>query len=185
MVDALSIITPCSRPQNLTRIWPTIPAGCQWLIVLDGDDSNEVPAALKSAPGVELHCLKGGGRWGNAQRNLGLSLAQRDYVYFLDDDNVVHPGLLPLLAEYAASKHIVVVNQYLADGQLRLKAASPVQVGRIDPAQVLVPRCYATQYRWRPTLYVADGLYFSDLYRAFPQQFLFLDVAAAYYNYLR
>ena len=184
-MDALSIITPCSRPQNLLRIWPTIPKGCQWLIVLDRPDSSEVPEELRAAPGVELHCLKGGGRWGNAQRNLGLSLAERDYVYFLDDDNILHPALLPLLPEHASTERIVVVSQHFADGRLRLQAAPPVNVGRIDPAQVLVPRRYATQYSWRPTLYVADGLYFRDLYRAFQEQFLFLDVAAAYYNYLR
>jgi hypothetical protein len=184
-VDALSIITPCSRPQNLTRIWPSIPRGCQWLIVLDRSDTSEIPEDLKGAPGVELHCLKGGGSWGNAQRNLGLSLAERDYVYFLDDDNIVHPALPPLLVEHVASGNIVVVNQRFADGRLRLKAGAPVRVGKIDSAQVLVPRQCAAQCRWQRTLYLADGLYFRELYRAFQARFLFLDVDAAYYNYLR
>jgi hypothetical protein len=181
----LSIITPCSRPQNLSRIWPSIPQGSQWLIVRDAADDTEVPGELKSAPGVEVHCLAGGGRWGNAQRNLGLSLADRDYVYFLDDDNVMHPALPALLAEHAESRRILVVNQHFKDGRLRLKAGPPVRVGRIDPAQVLLPRVYATKYRWRRTLYIADGLYLSELYRAFQDQFLFLDVDASYYNYLR
>ena len=72
-----------------------------------------------------------------------------------------------------------------ADGRLRLKAAPPVEVTRIDPAQVLVPRRYATAFRWRRMVAVADGLYFEDLYRKFQDRFLFLDVDAAYYNYLR
>ncbi|HXK19795.1 MAG TPA: glycosyltransferase family 2 protein [Polyangiaceae bacterium] len=182
---ALSIITPCSRPQNLSRIWPTLPPGCQWLIILDRTDSSEVPEALKSAPGVEIQCLKGGGSWGNPQRNRGLSLAKRDYVYFLDDDNIVHPKLMPLLAEHAPSQQIIVVNQHLADGTLRLKAAPPVEVTRIDTAQVLIPRKYATEFRWKRTVAVADGLYFAALYAKFQDRFLFLDVDAAYYNYLR
>ena len=123
----LSIITPCSRPQNLSRIWPSIPQGSQWLIVRDAADDTEVPGELKSAPGVEVHCLAGGGRWGNAQRNLGLSLADRDYVYFLDDDNVMHPALPALLAEHAESRRILVVNQHFKDGRLRLKAGPPVR----------------------------------------------------------
>ena len=183
-MNGLSIVTPCSRPENLITIWPTIPQGSQWLVVLDRPNLDDAPPALQAEPNIEFACTTGVGGWGNAQRNLGLSRATRDYLYFLDDDNIVHPALTSVLAEHQQSRKIIVVNQLLADGSLRFKARPPVQVNEIDTAQVLVPRELATRFTWKPHTPRADGFYFAALYETCRKSFVFLDVDAAYYNYL-
>jgi hypothetical protein len=184
-VQNLTIITPCSRPGNLLAVWQTIPKGSQWIVVLDRPNLDDAPPELVTEPDIQFHHVTGPGIEGNVQRNLGLAQPLREYVYFLDDDNIVHPMFASVLAAHAPTHKIIVVNQLNPDGSVRLKAGAPVRVGGIDTAQLILPREYAAQYRWTPHLRFADGFYFTSIYKNHTDQFLFVDIDAAYYNYLR
>jgi hypothetical protein len=182
--ENLSIITPCSRPHHLARIRETIPDGAQWIVVLDRPNLDDAPRELLGASEIEFYSTTGAGIDGNPQRNLGLSYARREYVYFLDDDNIVHPALSSVVAAHARDGKVVVVNQLRADGTVRLRARPPVRTGRVDTAQFLVPRDVAVRHRWKVDAKFADGAYFSEIYAQRPEAFAFVDVDAAYYNFL-
>lgn len=109
-------------------------------------------------------------------------MAQGDYVYFLDDDNVIHPRLLELLPLLRGE--ILMVEQVHFDGSPR------VGVGWLpgelcDPAQFLVPRAIAQSYRWDPRHRASDIIYFTDIHRDHSERFLRIAEPAAYYNFLR
>lgn len=180
---SLSVVTPCSRPQNLLRIRPTIPEGSEWIIALDSENTDAVPDEIRNDPLIKLTALRQGS-WGNSQRNAGLALATGDYVYFLDDDNVVHPGLQEVLATYGPEQLIVVGVQIYPDGDLRVLPKPPVGIGTVDTAQVLVPRHIAQAYRWDPDAYQADGIFFGEIFRDMPERFVFLEKTVCFYNFL-
>jgi hypothetical protein len=93
--EQLSVVTSVSRPELLPAIAPTVPPDAEWVIV--GDGPQEIPAGLR--PHVYLEGPETR-RWGAAQKRVGLEAASRPFVYFLDDDNVMHPGLAELLVPY-------------------------------------------------------------------------------------
>jgi predicted O-methyltransferase YrrM len=98
--ELLSVITPVSRPEQLALIAPSVPPAAEWILVTDG------PQAIP--PGLRAHVLIDGpptGRWGDAQRQIGLEAATRPFACFLDDDNV----MLPMLGE-------LVIGQLQATG---------------------------------------------------------------------
>ncbi len=178
----LTVITPCTRPWNLPALKASLPAAFQWVVVLDGPKRGDVPLSVLQDPRVEVHEQRGG-IWGNVQRNFGLSQAKGDCVYFLDDDNVIHPRLSTLIEEHP--ERAVVTNQIYSNGTRRLIASGQVRRGYIDTAQVALPRNLAQAYQWAPDLYDADGVYFSEIYRNHPHRFTFVNEDASYYNFLR
>ncbi len=182
----LSIVTPCIRPQNLARIARTIPKGAQWIIVMDRPSVGDVPLDLLKSSSVEVYSYLGG-LWGNEQRNFGMWVATGEFVYFLDDDNVIHPRLVPLLEQVTRlhAEPVLVMNQQLKSGKLRMRASIPPRPGGTDTAQVVVPRALALGHRWVSTQHDADGRFFGDIYAAHPERFVFVDEVACYYNYLR
>ncbi len=99
--NKLSIITPVSRPQNLLIIQEFIPKESEWIIVSDG--TIEIPKL--SIPHIFIIGPKTCD-FGNSQRQIGIQLASRDFVYFLDDDNIIIPTLpeicIPLANAYNA-----------------------------------------------------------------------------------
>jgi hypothetical protein len=161
----------------------SLPDGSEWVIVFDADDSSGCPPSLRGREGVTVAHVRGG-RDGNAQRNLALSLVTREFVYYLDDDNIVHPSFATTFRAHASPERALVVNQVHADGTRRLKARPPILVGGIDTAQVVLPRAMATERKWFVTAPFADGIYFSQIYDAHGARFVFLDEDAAYYNFL-
>ncbi len=87
----IHIITPCSRPGNLSTIKQTIPEDCSWTVVVDEKATGDFPTGITYLrPNVS-------GSWGHPLRNVGmefilaLKAKRSDYIYFLDDDNIIHP----------------------------------------------------------------------------------------------
>jgi predicted O-methyltransferase YrrM len=88
----LSVITPVSRPALLPIVAASLPPEAEWILVTDGP--QDIP------PGLRAHVLIEGprtGRWGDVQRQVGLEAASRPFVTFLDDDNLMLPGLAELV----------------------------------------------------------------------------------------
>ena len=99
---SLVLITPCSRPELLRQVYESVrfPIVTRWIIVFDAEQvpHEKLPARLRRHPQITLAATRvRSSRYGNAQRNRGLQIARTLYahdnplIYFLDDDNVVHP----------------------------------------------------------------------------------------------
>lgn len=182
----LTVITPCSRPWLLPAVLQSVPRNAEWVVVLDSNDLYEVPAEVYSAPNARLFTCAGG-KWGNAQRTFGMSQANGEYLYFLDDDNIIHPRLIPLLEKLTASgeRPVIVVNQALKSGELRLRATLPPHPNGTDTAQVLIPRELTLGHKWDTNMYEADGKFFGEIFNENKERFVVVNEVACYYNYLR
>ena len=156
-----------------------VPNYVEWIIVYDTTDGQPT---LKTNTGIPYFCA--GGISGNPQRNYGVSKATGDYIYFLDDDNILHPNMLSTVTPFLTGDNIVVFNQVTFHGALRLKARNTIQgIEHVDTAQFIFPKKYFIP--WVENNYCADGIFFTQLYDRYKDNFLFLDKDLCFYNYLR
>ena len=184
----INIITPCSRVSNLQRIADSLTKSkypIKWHIVADMDET-ELPLYTTVDTEVIFCPSKNLGLSGNPQRNRALGNITEGYVYFLDDDNILHPDLLTTIAlDYY---HAFYFHQANRDGSIRLKA-SPDSVlkgvGYVDTAQFLLPADMVLNERWDNFDYCADGHFFGAVYRKFTHRFLCVNKVLSYYNFLR
>jgi hypothetical protein len=194
-----------SRPENAARLLESVEAaawsvgGCldvRWLVVFDGETVPEsvdrvvssCPAAL--CPAMPLPTARTGSVGGSLQRNLGIQAAEGDdFLCFLDDDNLVHPGYFPALANalrHRPSLGALVVGQAWSDGTRRLSAGPDrVRTGSIDTAQFVIRRSLVGPVRWRAHEYCADGRFTEEVYARDPSAWEFRDELLCWYNKLR
>ena len=96
----LTIITPCYRVSNLADLKKSINFDYvhEWIIVYDGSKITENPH-LFSEDKIKEYVHDGYGLSGNPQRNYALTKITNEntMLYYLDDDNVVHPNLYTFL----------------------------------------------------------------------------------------
>lgn len=205
----VTIITPMSRPNNFFEIYDSLVEyvkpfiNYKWFVAADFDSIKEFENSMSvdtrnrfmtyilaniGLSNTVIHFLKTNenGLSGNPQRNIALDReVDADFIYFLDDDNIVHPNLFRTVAPLLKEKAIVV-NQVFKTGARRLWAdRSQMFVGGIDTAQLVLPRKMIGDTRWEPWNYCADGVFFSSIYRDNPHDFEFINLDLAYYNYLR
>lgn len=191
----LTIITPCSRPANLRTVAASIDFDAidRWIIV---HDTTRVP---KPAPQftdnpkvVETDC-DDAGISGNAQRNKGIDMVPEGpaedagYVYFLDDDNVVHPNffhkIVPLLDGTTA---IVTFDMVYSHGTIL--AGNRPNVFKIDTAMFVALRSAIGAIRWQPQFYHSDGLFVEALMgrvgaaAGIAKHWKYVNIPAAFYN---
>jgi glycosyltransferase involved in cell wall biosynthesis len=132
---------------------------------------------------------------GNTQRNCGLNLAEDGFVYFLDDDNVVHPDFW---AEFPS----MVPDNYYSWDQLRNPAGDDtdwvlfknekgkilrgdtLKLQRIDTAQVLIPKKFFEGLQWKTDDYKADGILIESVYKKNPSSHIYIPKVLSYYNHL-
>ena len=182
----LTLITPCSRPQNLETLRASINFDLiqQWIIVHDTTETRRVfdhPKILEiSHPTPPRGCA------GHAQRNKGMRHVKYGHIYFLDDDTIMHPAFWTLVPDFADDQ-FYTFDQQRWDGFVSspggvFKGDTP-RLQKIDTAQYVVPIRMARDFD--ETSYVADGLFIEDIYLRFTQEHVYFPVVACYYNYLR
>ena len=174
----LHIVTPCTRPQNISWIeWSLNIPDTQytWWIVCDAPKLPQMDWPLRSQP---RFIRDKNSRWGNAQRNLALDQIADGWVYFLDDDTFLHPNLWPLIQNSEAD--FIHFRQEHAGGKLRLKAQE-VSSGKIDSGCFVAKRSVIGDIRWELGAYDADGKFAQEVY-ARAQSREYHPVVASVYN---
>lgn len=179
----LYIITPCSRPENLNRIYESIPEQCQWVISHD-DSTNPSDYSFNNV--MFMNC-KNTGMVGTRARNYALDnlpLLDDDHIYFLDDDNIIHPKWYPKISQHLdLDFSIMMWGQYGKNNTIRLPPPTVIEVGAIDTACYLIKWKYNTDVRHRTDTYTHDGIYAIDCAHNGPN--ISIDDCLCYYNYLR
>ena len=113
MKQKVVIITPSYRSKNLTEhLLPSIDFKYidKWIIVHDADKVKEKVFDEKRDEIVEFFNNDCAGDSGNPQRNRGLEAVRELYpegsvfVYFLDDDNIIHPNFYVMVQNIEAGK---------------------------------------------------------------------------------
>lgn len=169
LADPLYIVTPMTRPQNMTRIAETVaalPFDVRWIIVPAGKTPS----------------------YGGPERMRAFeAIPPNAWVWCLDDDTVVHPEFGHELARAAANaEHVeaIVFGQAKADGSHRLGPTQSPAIGGIDTGQVVFRRRAADGIAWGPK-YDADGSFFESMFcRLKPGQIVCVPRDVTIYNAL-
>lgn len=197
----LHIITPSCRPQNLPAVKDSLRFEHvkQWTIVYDGarvppSMSHQFPRDGKireyihSSPGIS----------GNPQRNFALdqlgdiAQAKGTYLYFLDDDNQIHPGLydlLPLLDDgciytFNQSRREEIKHSQIVHGEYCLTGNRP-EPDFIDSAMALMDAAAVADIRWDVHKYNADGFYIRDCAKAVNHHHIWVNNTLCHYNNIK
>lgn len=193
----LHIITPCSRPQNLSRIADSIILAAaqssgtdlflHWWIIFDAPQVGKVPVcSFIRALAISSFSGEGNaqiGVSGNVQRNFAIDRIESGFVYFLDDDTVMHARLLETFEKHKTN---MAFHQNFADGKHRLDTGPQnMKPCCVDSGQVILKRETIGNHRWNPWDYCADGHFIEACYQSDPKSFLFVPKVLSIYNALR
>ena len=214
--DGISVIIPSYKAQN--HIKPLLdslekqtlnPSSFDLIFILNGELDSTIYILedfMKRNPELNvLVTFTSVGGVSNA-RNLGLSIAKREFVTFVDDDDFISPNYLKKLYQYSKPNRIVMTNFMDVIEETGEKIESRVvpfsvsQHGLIENAYVdfqslinvtvakIIPTYAAKQVEFNTTLRSGvDVSYYSRLYAKFDFEFYFIDKKedASYYRIIR
>lgn len=161
------------------------PESYHWWIVLDG---VTLPDRIQRKLPPNAHVLSHRNPKsisGNAQRNYALDHIDSEdhsYVYFLDDDTLMHPHFYPKLLE--TCPHELFHFSMTTDGGSLYVQGSEFDVGKMDSGCVLYHRKLIGKTRWVLSDYAADVKFARTCARKAKSR-LFLNAPLAVYNSLR
>jgi len=185
MNSKVFIITPCTRPLNLSKISKSIPENCEWIVVFDDKVKNDYD--LERGIGVKSPHT---GLKGFENKNYGLEYirnnlnpSDNDWVIVLHDDNIIHPNWWNSVSNHLNSDYSMITwGQCRSDEVPRIEPVDFPKVGNIDTSQYMVKWEVAKNIRF-PEVYEADGIFAEEC--ANKAKVLKLNEYLGYYNYLR
>lgn len=186
----ITIITPCIRPENLNKIFESIRFEFiqEWIIIYDGKKIFENPYIFTDHSKIkEVLYFDKESISGNSQRNYGLSLVSHNtptYIYFLDDDNIIHHQLYNLLPHLETGK-IYTFNQSRSVDIFPYKdilKGDQIKTFHIDTAMYLLDYSICKHLQWQKDKYNADGIFIEDCYKNNKENWIFINETMAYYN---
>jgi hypothetical protein len=181
--NKLTIITPSYRINNLLEIKKSINFEYieEWIIVYDGSKILNNPNLFENQENKKikeyLYKCEEGGISGNSQRNYALSKVTNPdtLLYYLDDDNIVHPKLYALL-------NIIDNNKIYSFNQYNRIKGNNMRVNCIDTAMVIIPYNLCKNVKWILNLYAADGYYIEECYNECKNIHVYVNNDLCYYN---
>lgn len=212
----LYIVTPLSRPENLEQIAESLnkiylrksPCKIFWIIIMDKslskEDMNKVYHFTTNKPlfYTELSFFEKS-FVGHSHRNFFINdihsgfkvickknnIVESDWVYFLDDDTLLHPNFVEeIINRLDDTKSAIIFDQENKDGTIRLRAdIDKVKVCHIDMGQYVVNLTKLPEdLRFKEDDYCADGIFIEELFnRVGPEQFIVVNKTLSTYNKLR
>ena len=188
----VTLITPSIRPQNLIKIKESIRFDYvnEWIIVYDGTKITENPNLFindENKDKIKEYLHIGEGISGNPQRNFALDniTNTNTYLYYLDDDNIIHPDLYALLDNIKDDK-IYTFDQIRPPNIFPFTDLLPgnnIEVWKIDSAMFLVDYNLCKNVRWVFDKYWADGIYIVDCYKQNKSKWVYVPKVLSYCNY--
>lgn len=200
----ISIITRATRLHNLRTVkksvFNNIPSGCKinWHIVFDTTNLKDIDAELLGdlKDDSTIYHFEKGDAVGMLypQCSVIISKMEDGWVYFLDDDNIMHEGFYEYVLKTSLKnpeKKVHVVSQNVAGKDftgLTYRKASPefMKVQGVDLAQYIVSIDVYNEYEYSylPD-YRADGILISSVHAEHPEWFTFTTTVLSHYNYLQ
>lgn len=188
--NKLTIITPCSRPENIMKIKNSIDFNFvdEWIIVYDKTkiengykQFNLIENSEINDKKIKEYVYSDGGISGNTQRNYALqNITNEDtFIYFLDDDNIIHPNFFKFFKFVEKNKLYTFNNTNKLKGNI-------VQVGKIDTAMFLIHHNLCKNIFWQPDYYDSDGRYIEECYNTNDNKnnHIYVNNDLCYYNKL-
>jgi hypothetical protein len=103
------------------------------------------------------------------------------YLYFLDDDNIIHPNLYKFLNTIGDEKCIYT---FIQNNHGNLSKGNRLHIGGIDTAMFLIHFDLCKDIRWNITKHEADGIFFLNCYNNNKDKHKYIENELCYYNYL-
>lgn len=199
----ISIITRCTRQHNLKTVkdsvFSNVPKNVKidWHVIFDVNTLKDIDAEMLGNlkdKNTTYH-FERGDKIGMLypQSSKLIESFKSEWIYFLDDDNIMHPDFYNVICkkiEENPDKMVHVVSQRV-DGKdfsgLKFRIASPefVKRGGIDLAQYIVNiNVYNKHgYKFEPD-YCADGILIEQVKKEHPEWFTYTIEELSYYNAL-
>lgn len=200
----LHIITRSTRLQNLKTVkdsvFNNVPRGLkiEWHVVFDTASLIDIDAELLSdlKDNSTNYYFKKGDSVGMLYPQCSeiISKLKTGWVYFVDDDNIVHDGFYDYLLKTVKTnpeKKVHVVSQNVSGKDFtgldyRLAASNFIKVGEIDLAQYVTEISVYNKegYKFLPD-YCADGILIEKIHKDHPEWFTYTADTLSHYNYLQ
>ena len=179
----LSIITPCYRQHHLSALHDSIEFDKihVWIIIYDTSNGRTYPRLYEGTPKI-MEIEWNGGISGNPQRNYGMSFVTDGFIYFLDDDNIIHPHFWNTIIELHTDNFYTFDQQRNKNGDILY--GNRIEVGYIDTAMFLVHKKHIGALEWITDKYDADGYFICTIAKNHPESHCYINTTACYYNYL-
>jgi hypothetical protein len=179
----LTIITPCYRQKNIAALYDSIQFDkiTKWIIVYDTSNDRKYDKLYENHPKIiELECS--GGISGNPQRNYALNIVEDGYVYFLDDDNIIHHNFWSIVDGLDGERFYTFDQLRKKNGEMI--HGNNIAFEKIDTAMYIVHRKHIGTIRWRLDIYQADFYFIHDINVNNKGAHMYLNTIGCYYNYL-
>ena len=179
----MTIITPSMRPSNLLKVKESIDFNYvdEWIIVYDEAKVNKHPHLFKNEnnPKIKEYLHTSKGKFGNPQRNYALDHIQNEetFLYFLDDDNLIHQDLYRLL-DIVDDEKLYTFNQ-----EKRL-LGNKIKLANIDTAMILINFKLCKNIKWVLNDYGADFIFINQCYSENPDEWVYVNNSLSTYNIL-
>ncbi len=170
----LTIVTPLWRWENLSNLAESIPKGVRWVVVNSGSKPPSVPVPVNA----EFHTIESDR--GVDKRNRGIEIVKNGYLYFLDDDTIVHPHFHKLL-KMDPKYDFIHFNQVWPNGARRI--GGEVKLNRIDVGNFIVKRELVGNIRFQKVP-KADGVFAVECFQR-SKSAIYVDKDLSIYNALR
>ena len=185
--NKLTLITPSYRVNNLLEIKKSINFKYieEWIIVYDGSKIPDNPNLFENQEDnkIKEYVHTSNGISGNPQRNYALTKITNSnaLIYYLDDDNILHPNIYRLMNIIDNSKMYTFNQRNRLRGCDRSDAPA---TGSIDTAMTIIPFDSCKNEKWVLDAYAADGMYIRDCYNNNKNTNIFVNNDLCYYNKL-
>jgi hypothetical protein len=196
--NKITIITPSYRLNNLLKLKESINFEYvdEWIIVYDGSKIIENPQLFendienknnkKNKKIREFVFRDENGISGNPQRNYALKQITKEntYLYYLDDDNLIHPNLYNLLDVIDDNKIYTFNQKRPVDvyPYVDLLKGNNIELFKIDTAMFLIDYKLCKNIDWILNKYNADGYYIKECYEKNKESHIYVDNELSYYN---
>lgn len=187
----ISIITPCIRPLNLPTIYRSIlknkSSDMEWIVIFDGEIDHRI-MVYESFVKIKLfnRVREKGDSYASMLRNIGIENSIGDYLYYLDDDNTIHPDLFKKINSHCNENELLIFNQFDIGLKPRIINFNidKNRPGYIDTGQIIVPKAYK-HIKWDNSIkYIDEFPYITKLVKECGSV-KFVDRCYTYRNALR
>lgn len=198
----ITIITACSRPDNLPKIHQSLlDAGVKdkfshfsWFVIFDNSILQTIEELKKTYPFLEsatvVKSSASNAIGGYSHKNQAIEIVRKifpeSWLYFLDDDTVMHPRFTKLVDILDDSKSLAIFDQSFDEFRLRHTAScKDIRPGRIDMGQYCLNLKNVHDFKFDEDKYDSDGTEVQKLYKKIGESGVqIINEVFSFFNYL-
>ena len=190
----ITIITPSCRPNNLIKIRNSLNFNfiAEWIIVYDSskvsNNNDKIFLNDVNKDKISEYFYKGTGICGNPQRNFAIKNIKNKntYLYYLDDDNIIHSDFYKLLSIIGENKLYTFNQKNMRYGNLNnILYGNTIDIDKINTPMYLIDYNLNKLTQWNQHRFNADSYYIKEIYENNKNNWIYIKNELSYLNYLK